>query len=71
MTHSDRLLVLAMSLEFAFLLLPGIAWLVDQGVRHLVHRTKLPVAWSGARLRPHPSRFHTYRKSGRHDVKHA
>lgn len=69
MVSSDTLLLWVIYLQFAFFLLPGIAWLVDWGVHQY---KKPPVAWSGRRLRSHRSRFESYRRNRTPpNVKHA
>lgn len=69
MANSDTLLLWVIYLQFAFFLLPGIAWLADRAIRR---RTSPPEAWAGRRLRSHRSRFESYRKNtGGRDLKHA
>ncbi len=58
MANSDTLLIWVIYLNFAFFLLPGIAWLVDRAVHGA---RKPPVAWSGRRLHSRRSRFASYR----------
>jgi hypothetical protein len=67
MANSDTLLVWAMFAQFAFFLLPGIAWLIDAGI-HRRRERHPPMAWAGRRLHDHRSRFDAYKKAtvGRH-----
>lgn len=70
MANSDTLLLWVIYLQFAFFLLPGIAWLVDRAI-HGKEKTP-PIAWSGRRLHSGRSRFESYRKgTGGRPVKHA
>lgn len=59
MANSDTLLIWLIVFQFAFFLLPGIAWLIDRGIHAL---RKPPVAWSGRRLHTRFSRFESYRR---------
>jgi len=61
MANSDTLLIWAMFAQFAFFLLPGIAWLIDAGVHRRLHQP--PMAWAGRRLHSHRSRFDAYKKA--------
>lgn len=70
MANSDTLLLWVIYLQFAFFLLPGIAWLVDRGI----HRSHKPTMQART-TRPrggHRSRLHTFRKARTRKVaKHA
>jgi len=60
MAHSDTLLIGMIYLQFAFFLLPGVAWLTDRAL-HRFSR-KPPEAWAGRRLHSQHSRFRSYRE---------
>jgi hypothetical protein len=69
MANTDTLLVWMIAAQFAFLVFPGLAWIVDRAFHG---SRKPPVAWSGNRLHSHRSRFQTYRAGGIvRDVRHA
>ncbi len=60
MANSDTLLIWMIYVQFAFFLLPGIAWLADWAFHSRAR--KAPIGWSGNRLHSHRSRFTAYQK---------